>query len=68
MNWDILKGNWQQFAGRLKTKWGKLTDDDWTAVAGKKDELLGKLRERYGYEKDKAEKELNDFIGTLDRP
>lgn len=43
MNWDTIKGNWKQFTGKLKSKWGKLTDDDLTTIAGKKDEFLGKL-------------------------
>src|SRR5262245_46769787 len=47
VNWDILKGNWKQLSGRVKSKWGKLTDDDLTVISGKKDELLGKLQERY---------------------
>ncbi len=68
MNRDTLKGKWDQFAGQLRSKWGKLTDDDWTSIAGKRDELLGKLQERYGYQKDRAEKEVDDFIRTLDQP
>lgn len=68
MNWDTIKGQWKQFTGRLKAKWGKLTDDDLTAIAGKRDELLGKLQERYGYEKDQAERELDEFIRTLKTP
>jgi uncharacterized protein YjbJ (UPF0337 family) len=68
MNWDTIKGNWKQMAGKLRAKWGKLTDDDWTTIAGKRDELLGKLQERYGYQKDRAEKEVDDFIRTLDQP
>jgi uncharacterized protein YjbJ (UPF0337 family) len=65
MNWDVLEGKWNQFTGKLKAKWGKLTDDDWTTIGGKKDALMGKIQERYGYEKDKAEKEVDEFIGTL---
>lgn len=68
MNWDTIKGQWKQFAGKVKAKWGKLTDDDLTTIAGKKDELLGKLQERYGYEKDQAERELDEFTRTLDKP
>jgi len=67
MNWDQVKGNWKQMTGKVKAKWGKLTDDDLTVIAGKRDELAGKIQERYGYEKDKAEKELDDFMGTLDK-
>jgi uncharacterized protein YjbJ (UPF0337 family) len=68
MNWDSVKGNWKQFKGKVKQKWGKLTDDDLTLAAGKRDELLGRLQERYGYAKDQAERELDDFVRTLDRP
>jgi uncharacterized protein YjbJ (UPF0337 family) len=66
MNWDALKGKWNQFAGQFKSKWGKLTDDDWTFVGGKKDALVGKLQEHYGYQKDQAEKEVDDFIAGLE--
>jgi uncharacterized protein YjbJ (UPF0337 family) len=68
MNWDQIKGNWKQWTGQLKAKWGKLTDDDWVLIGGKKDQLLGKLQERYGYEKERAEQEVDDFIASLDRP
>ena len=61
MNWDIIEGKWKQAAGVAKTKWGKLTDDDLKAVGGKRDQLIGKLQERYGLAKDQAEKQLADF-------
>jgi uncharacterized protein YjbJ (UPF0337 family) len=62
MNEDVLKGKWKEIKGRVKEKWGKLTDDDLTAVEGKKEILLGLLQQRYGYAKDKAEQEYKDFI------
>ncbi len=65
MNWDQIKGNWKQLAGQVKEKWGQLTDDDLTTVAGQRDQLAGILRERYGYEKSRAEKELDDFANSL---
>ncbi len=65
MNWDVVKGDWKQFKGKVKEKWGKLTDDDLTTVAGRRDQLLGKLQERYGYGKDQAERELDEFARTL---
>lgn len=68
MNWDTIKGQWKQLAGKMREKWGKLTDDDLTVIAGKKDQLVGKLQERYGYKKDQAERELDEFIRTLDTP
>jgi uncharacterized protein YjbJ (UPF0337 family) len=64
MNWDTVKGQWKQFQGKVKKKWGQLTDDDMTVIDGRQDELVGKLQERYGYTKEKAQKELNDFLSA----
>ncbi len=61
MNTQTFKGRWNEMVGKVKEKWGKLTDDDLTQISGKRDQLLGKLQKRYGYEKDKAEKELKTF-------
>ena len=61
MNKDQADGNWKQFKGKVKEKWGKLTDDDLTVVEGKRDQLVGKIQERYGYQKDQAEIELKDW-------
>lgn len=66
MNWDTIKGNWKQLTGRLEAKWGKLTDDDLTVIAGKRDQLASILQQRYGYEKDQAEKELDEVVKTLE--
>jgi uncharacterized protein YjbJ (UPF0337 family) len=62
MNWAHVKADWGQVKGRVKQKWGKLTDDDVMTIGGKWDELVGRLRERYGYEKDRAEKEVDEFL------
>jgi uncharacterized protein YjbJ (UPF0337 family) len=61
MNDDRISGNWKQFKGKVKEKWGKLTDDDMDVAEGKRDQLVGRIQERYGYEKDQAEKELKDW-------
>lgn len=61
MNWDTIEGNWKQFSGKVKEKWGKLTDDDLMAVNGKREQLAGKIQECYGIGKDEAEKQLKDF-------
>jgi uncharacterized protein YjbJ (UPF0337 family) len=61
MNWDIIEGKWKQAAGAVKTKWGKLTDDDLAAIAGKRDQLIGRIQEKYGMAKDQVEKQLADF-------
>lgn len=61
MNKDIFSGEWSSFKGKVKEKWGKLTDDDLTRVEGKRDQLVGLLQKRYGYAKEKAELELSAF-------
>ena len=61
MNEDRIKGNWKQFTGKIKEQWGKVTDDDLDVIAGKRDQLLGKLQERQGIAKDEAEKQLKDW-------
>jgi uncharacterized protein YjbJ (UPF0337 family) len=61
MNQDTLEGQWKQMKGKLREKWGKLTDDDWDMVAGKKEQLVGKLQERYGYSREQAEREYSDW-------
>ena len=65
MNWDQIAGNWQQFKGKVKEKWGKLTDDDLKVIEGKRDQLSGVLQKKYGYAKEQAEKELEDFSKAL---
>jgi uncharacterized protein YjbJ (UPF0337 family) len=65
MNWDRIEGNWKQFKGKVREKWGKLTDDDLTAIKGRRDQLAGKLQERYGYGKDQLEREIDDFTRDL---
>ena len=62
MNWDIVEGKWNQLRGSVKEQWGDLTDDELTEVAGKKDKLAGKLQEKYGWTKEEADNQLNDFF------
>jgi uncharacterized protein YjbJ (UPF0337 family) len=61
MDWNIVEGNWKQFKGKVKTQWGKLTDDHLDVIAGKRDQLMGKIQESYGVTKDEAEKQIKDF-------
>jgi uncharacterized protein YjbJ (UPF0337 family) len=61
MNQDEAAGKWKQFKGNLKEQWGKLTDDDLQMVEGKRDQLVGRLQERYGIARDDAERQLRDF-------
>jgi len=63
MNWDIVKGKWKQTFGSAKAKWGKLTDDELTEIAGERDKLVGKVQEKYGLAKDEAEKQVDDWAG-----
>ena len=65
MNWDQIAGDWKQLSGKAKAKWGKLTDNDLTVVAGKRDQLAGLLQEKYGYAKEQAEKDLEEFSVAL---
>jgi uncharacterized protein YjbJ (UPF0337 family) len=65
MNWDQIEGNWTQVKGNIREKWGKLTDDDLDVVAGKRDQLLGKLQVRYGLKRDELEKQLDEFQAKL---
>ena len=61
MNWDRIEGKWKQYKGMAKEKWGELTDDELDQMAGKRDQLVGKVQERYGIAKDEAERQVDDF-------
>jgi uncharacterized protein YjbJ (UPF0337 family) len=61
MNWDIIEGNWLQYKGQVKAQWAKLTDDHIEVIAGKRDELAGKIQESYGIAHDEADKQINAF-------
>ena len=67
MNWDQVEGKWKQLKGRVRQRWGKLTDDDFDVIKGHRDTLAGKLQERYGVAKNEAEKQIRDFEAELDR-
>jgi uncharacterized protein YjbJ (UPF0337 family) len=65
MNWDRVEGNWKEFKGKAKSQWGDLTDDDLMAIEGRRDELEGRLQQRYGYAKDVARKEIDSWLGKV---
>jgi uncharacterized protein YjbJ (UPF0337 family) len=65
MNWDRIEGNWKQVAGKAREKWGKLTDSDWQVIGGKKDQLVGRLQERYGIDKDQAGRDADAWAQSL---
>jgi uncharacterized protein YjbJ (UPF0337 family) len=62
MNTDQIKGKWTQLKGEAKVQWGKLTDDDLDQVEGNAQKLAGRIQERYGYEREKAEREVDSFF------
>ena len=61
MNEDRMEGKWKQMKGALKSRWGKLTDDDLDVIEGQKDQLVGKVQERYGIAKDEAQKQVDEW-------
>ncbi|MCB1114788.1 MAG: CsbD family protein [Chlamydiia bacterium] len=65
MNEDQLKGRWNELKGKVKERWGRLTDDELTQISGKKEQLLGKIQTKYGIARDRAEKELRRFLDSL---
>lgn len=62
MNWDVIKGNWKQMTGAIKSQWGELTDDEIDQLDGERERLAGLIQERYGMAKDQAEEEIDSFI------
>lgn len=62
MNWDQVEGNWMQMKGRVKETWGDITDSDLQKIEGKRDRLAGVLQERYGKQKEAAEKEIDEWL------
>jgi len=65
MNWDRIEGDWKQFSGKVKQKWGQLTDDDLTKINGKREQLEGILQQRYGYAKDRVKTEIDQWTNDL---
>ena len=65
MNWDQVEGKWKQYKGHIKEKWGRLTDDDIDVINGRRQQLVGKIQERYGLARDAAEKQADEFVKSL---
>jgi len=66
MNWDRIEGNWKQVTGKAKVQWGKLTNDDLDVIAGRREQLAGKIQERYGVAKDDADKQVTEWVMKAD--
>ena len=67
MNWDTVKGNAQQLKGQLKSKWAKLTDDDFKLLEGKADDFFGRVQQRMGIARDKAEAEIDALLAQINK-
>ncbi|MET0588238.1 MAG: CsbD family protein [Novosphingobium sp.] len=61
MDWNRIEGNWKQFKGKVKEQWGQLTDDDLDVIAGKRDQLEGRIQERYGLARDQVRQDVDDW-------
>jgi uncharacterized protein YjbJ (UPF0337 family) len=64
MNWNQVEGNWKQFKGYVREKWGDLTDDDLDRIAGKRENLVGHIQEKYGIAQEEAEKQVDEWEKT----
>jgi len=67
MNRDTLKGQWMQLKGKIRQQWGKLTDDEIDQMQGNTEMLIGKIQERYGYEREKAEQEVDRWLNDQEQ-
>lgn len=65
MNWDQIAGNWKQVKGKVKERWGDITDSDLDKIDGRREQLEGLLRERYGFAKDAASRNIDDWLKTI---
>ena len=65
MNWDQISGQWKQMKGKAKVQWGKLTDDDLDILDGQRDQLVGRIQERYGIDKDEAERQVDTWSRNM---
>lgn len=67
MNWDQLEGKWKQMTGSVRSRWGKLTDSDLENIKGQRDQLVGKIQERYGLKKEEAQSQVDEWHRNLDQ-
>jgi uncharacterized protein YjbJ (UPF0337 family) len=67
MNSEQIEGKWKQFSGKVREKWGKLTDSDIEVIQGKRDQLVGKIQERYGIAKEEAQRQVDAFFKSMEQ-
>ena len=65
MNWDQVEGKWKQYKGQAKEKWAKLTEDDLDVIDGRRQQLVGRIQERYGIAREVAEQQADEFVKAL---
>ncbi|WP_300036324.1 CsbD family protein [uncultured Roseobacter sp.] len=65
MNWDIIKGNWSQMTGEIKSKWGELTEDEISEASGEREKFVGLVQEKYGLAKADAEHQVDEFFRSV---
>jgi uncharacterized protein YjbJ (UPF0337 family) len=62
--WDRVAGKWKQLKGEVRSRWGKLTDNDLELIAGERDKLAGRIQERYGIAKDEANRQIDEWLNS----
>lgn len=65
MTWEELTGRWEQLKGQVKTQWGRLTDDDLAEVEGRREQLVGKVHERYAIAQEEAQRQVDEWLDWL---
>jgi uncharacterized protein YjbJ (UPF0337 family) len=65
MNWTTIEAQWDNFKGKVRSEWGKLTGDDLENIKGKREQLIAKIQQRYGLEKEEADRRVQRFIDKL---
>jgi uncharacterized protein YjbJ (UPF0337 family) len=61
MNWDTMKGDWKQFKGKIREKWGEFTDDELDRVQGRREQFEGLLQHKFGVAKEEAKRQIDEF-------
>ncbi|MGJ0509167.1 MAG: CsbD family protein [Methylocystis sp.] len=65
MDWNQIEGNWKQFKGKIREKWGQLTDDDINQMEGNREQFEGKIQEKYGIDKEEAKRNIDNWLKTM---